>query len=236
MHPFRLDQPPPAVPDFAAGRARVVTDALGILKRKAGGEAALIGGLVGPFTLVCQLAGLTDVVMASLRKPEMARPWLEAAVDAGIAYARRQIEAGADAICIEDMSASLDLTSPAICRNLILPAHQRLIAGIDAPVILHICGGNTSVLEPLCESGAAALSLEAKTDLARAVAIGKCAVAGGVDPVKVLLNGTAEEVRRACEQDLDAGVHILSPGCGLPPGVSTVNLQEMVRAAHEHSS
>jgi len=236
VFPFRLDQPLPAVPDFAAGRARVVTEALGILKRKAGEEAALIGGLVGPFTLVCQLAGLTEVVMASLRKPDTVRTWLEAAVDAGIAYARRQVEAGADAICVEDMSASLDLTSPAIYRNLILPAHQRLIAGIAAPVILHVCGGNTRILDLLCESGAGALSLEAKTDLARAVAIGKCAVAGGVDPVRVLLNGTAEEVRHACEQDLDAGVHILSPGCGLPPGVSTVNLQEMVRAAQQRSA
>jgi len=236
VFPFRLDQPRPAVPDFATGRARAVTEALGILKRRAGEEAAVIGGLVGPFTLVCQLAGLTEVVMASLRKPDTVRPWLEAAVDAGMAYARRQAEAGADAICIEDMSASLDLTSPGIYRDLILPAHQRMIAGIEAPVILHVCGGNTRILELLCESGADALSLEAKTDLARAVATGKCAVAGGVDPVKVLLNGTAEDVRRACEQDLDAGVHILSPGCGLPPGVSTANLQEMVRAAQEHSA
>ncbi|MBM3747510.1 MAG: MtaA/CmuA family methyltransferase, partial [Acidobacteria bacterium] len=41
VFPFRLDQPRPAVPDFATGRARAVTEALGILKRRAGEEAAV---------------------------------------------------------------------------------------------------------------------------------------------------------------------------------------------------
>jgi len=235
-HPFRLEQPLPPLPNLATGRARVVSEAIGLLKRRVGEGAAVIGGLVGPFTLTCQLVGLSEVVTAALRRPEMVRPWLELAVEAGRAYAWRQVEAGADAVCIEDMSASLDLTSPAIYRSLILPAHQRLIAGIDAPVILHICGGNTRILDLLCQSGADALSLESRTDLARAVSLGTCAVAGGVDPVGALLNGTLEDVRRACLRDLDAGVHILSPGCGLAPATPTANLQEMVRVAREHTA
>lgn len=234
--PFRLDQEPPATPDFGRGRARAVTEAIGLLKRRVDGGAAVIGGIVGPFTLACQLAGLPEVVVSALRRPEVVRPWIDFAVEAGIGYARRQVEAGADAICVEDMAASLDLTSPAIYRELVLPAHQRVCAAVPAPVILHICGSNTRILELLCESGAAALSLEAKTDLARAVAIGKCAVAGGVDPVKALLNGSAEEVRQACRESLDAGVHILSPGCALPPGVPTANLVEMVRVARERAA
>ena len=235
-HPFRLEQPLPAIPDFATGRAGVVTEAIGILKRKVGEGAAVVGGLVGPFTLVGQLVGLSEVVMAALRKPDAVRPWLELAVEAGARYARRQVEAGADAICVEDMSASLDLTSPGIYRSLILPAHQQLVAAIPAPVILHLCGSNTRILELLCESGAEALSLESKTDLACAVSMRACAVAGGVDPVRTLLHGTPEDVRQACEQDLDAGVHILAPGCGLPPGVPTANLQEMLRVARERAA
>jgi [methyl-Co(III) methanol-specific corrinoid protein]:coenzyme M methyltransferase len=225
-HPRAL----PEMPDFTGGRARVVTEAIGILKRL---DAAVIGGIVGPFTLACQLGGLQETLMAAVRNRETLRPWIEFAVEAGIAYARRQVEAGADAICVEDMSASLDLTSPAIYRDLVLPAHRRLAEGIPVPVILHICGANTRILELLASSGVEALSLESKTDLARAVSLGVCAVIGGIDPVGVLMNGTRERVREAAIDSLAAGVHILAPGCGIPPDVSSENLLEMMRASRE---
>lgn len=235
-HPCTLDQPLPAMPDFGCGRARVVTDALSFLKRDMDGRAAVVGGMVGPFTLACQLAGLAPTLMAAIRKKELVRQWIEFATDAGIEYACRQVAAGADAICVEDMSASLNVTSPSIYRDLVLPAHQRLAAAIQVPVILHICGANTRILELLAESGAAALSLESATDLARAAAMGKCAVIGGVDPVGVLLNGSPESVRQASIECLRAGVHVLSPGCGIPPGVPAANLLEMALAAREWRS
>jgi len=227
-HPLSLGQPVPGLPDLGAGRARTVVEAIAKLS---GGDAAVIGGIVGPFTLVCQLIGISEALVSALRRPDALRPFLDFAVDLGSAYARRQIASGADAICIEDMSASLDLTSPGIYKNLILPAHQRLIAAIEAPVILHICGSNTRILDLLSVTGAAALSLEAKTDLRKAGSA--CAVIGGVDPVAVLLHGTVEDVRRASLECLAAGVHILAPGCGIPPTAPTENLLEMARVARE---
>ena len=227
-HPLSLGQPVPGLPDLGAGRARTVVEAI---VRLSGGDAAVIGGIVGPFTLVCQLIGISEALVSALRRPDALRPFLDFAVALGSAYARRQIASGADAICIEDMSASLDLTSPGIYKNLVLPAHQRLIAAIEAPVILHICGSNTRILDLLSATGAAALSLEAKTDLSQAGRT--CAVIGGVDPVAVLLHGTVEDVRRASLECLEAGVHILAPGCGIPPTAPTENLLEMARVARE---
>lgn len=227
-HPLALGQPVPGLPDLGAGRARTVVEAIAKLS---GGDAAVIGGIVGPFTLVCQLIGISEALVSALRRPDALRPFLDFAVELGSAYARRQIEAGADAICIEDMSASLDLTSPGIYKNLILPAHQRLIAAIEAPVVLHICGSNTRILDLLSATGAAALSLEAKTDLSKAGSV--CAVIGGVDPVAVLLHGTVKDVRRASLECLAAGVHILAPGCGIPPTAPTENLLEMAHVARE---
>lgn len=226
-HPMTFGQPVPGLPDLGTGRAKTVVEAIARLR---GGDAAVIGGIVGPFTLVCQLIGVTEALTNALRRAEALRPYLDFAVEVGMAYARRQVEAGADAICIEDMSASLDLTSPGIYRNLILPAHQRLIAAIEAPVILHICGVNTRILDLLSATGAA-LSLEAKTDLGKAASA--CAVIGGVDPVAVLLHGSPDDVRRASAECLAAGVHILAPGCGVAPSTPTENLLEMARVARE---
>lgn len=232
-HPLTIESPVPALPDLGSGRAKVVAKAIGILRRKLGGEAAVIGGLVGPFTLVCQLLDISPVLMAALRRPGALRPFLDFAVQLGAEYGRRQVAAGADAICVEDMSASLDLTSPLIYKNLILPAQTELVAAIGAPVILHVCGGNTKILELLARTGTDGLSLEARTDLEKAARLGGTAVIGGVDPVEVLLRGTVADVRRASLACLEAGVHILAPGCGIPPQTPTENLLEMVRVARE---
>ncbi len=232
-HPFALNDPLPPVPDLSSGRARVVAEAIGLLRARLDDGAAVLGGIVGPFTLVCQLAGVTQVVMDALRKPALVRPWLDFAVEVGIEYARRQVEAGADAITVEDMSASLDLTSPRIYQNLILPAQQKLIAAIGAPAVLHVCGSNTKILPLLAETGAAALSLEARTDLHAAVGLGRCAIVGGVPTVEVLLRGGPEDVRRSATECLVAGVHTLAPGCAVPPATPSVNLEEMVSAAHD---
>jgi len=231
--PLRLAEPPPAVPDLDAGRAGVVVEAIGLLRRRLGDDAAVLGGLVGPFTLVCQLAGISAVLTEAVRRPEKLRPYLDFAVELAIEYARRQVAAGADAITVEDMAASLDLTSPRLYQQLILPAQQQLVAAVPAPVILHICGSNTRILSLLHQSGAEALSLEDRTDLVQAVSAGDCAVIGGVATIEVLLNGTLEQVRRASEECLAAGVHMLAPGCGLAPLTPLESLREMVRAARQ---
>jgi MtaA/CmuA family methyltransferase len=234
-HPLRLGDPVPAAPDLGSGRARVVTEAIALLRRRMGEDAAVLGGLVGPFTLVCQLAGIPAVLTEAVRRPEAVRPYLEFAVELAIEYGRRQVAAGADAITVEDMSASLDLTSPRLYQTLILPAQQQLVEAIPAPVILHICGSNTRILSLLHQTGAEALSLEDRTDLVQAVGAGECAIVGGVPTVSVLLNGTPPQVRRCSEECLAAGVHILAPGCGLVPLTPGENLREMVRAARDWS-
>jgi uroporphyrinogen-III decarboxylase len=51
--------------------------------------------------------------------------------------------------------------------------------------------------------------------------------------VGVLLEGGLPDVCRAVRESLDAGVHILAPGCGLPPATPTGNLLEMARVTRE---
>ena len=232
-HPLTFDSPIPPLPSLGAARPKAVIGAIGILRRRLGSDAAVVGGLVGPFTLVCQLIGISSVLMAGLRRPDALRPFLDFAVQLGAAYARRQVAAGADAICVEDMSASLDLTSPLLYKNLILPAQTELVSAIGAPVILHVCGANSRILDLLARTGADALSLESKTDLEKAAALDGTALIGAVDPVGVLLHGTLGDVRRASLACLEAGVHILAPGCGLPLETPTANLLEMARVARE---
>jgi [methyl-Co(III) methanol-specific corrinoid protein]:coenzyme M methyltransferase len=142
-HPLAIGEPLPRFPDLGAGRARAVTDSIAILRERLDGAAAVLGGIVGPFTLAGQLLGTQAIVVESLLHPGAVRPYVDFAARVGAEYARRQVEAGADAICVEDMASSLDLVSPGIHAQLIHEVQKRLIAAIEAPVILHVCGGNT---------------------------------------------------------------------------------------------
>ena len=211
-------------------RRGVVLEALRLLSART--PAAVLGGVVGPFTIACQVQGVASVIMDALRRPESLAPLLDRALTLAAEYARLQVEAGAQAIVVEDMSASLDLTSPRMYRDLILSLQQRLIGQIPAPVILHICGGNTKILDAMVRAGAAALSLEDRTDLAAAARA--TVTIGGIPPVEVLLHGTPADVRHAARASLDAGVRMLAPGCGIPPEAPTANLRAMVEAAHEY--
>jgi [methyl-Co(III) methanol-specific corrinoid protein]:coenzyme M methyltransferase len=235
-HPLKLGDPLPAFPDLDSGRARAVVASIRILRERLGAGAAVIGGIVGPYTLASQLLGTSTILMESLLHPEEVRPYVDFARRVGAAYAGLQVQAGADAICVEDMASSLDLVSPRIHEKLIHGAHERLIAEIGAPVILHVCGGNTKILDLLLTTGARALSLDAATDLAAAARRGTCAVIGGIPPVDVLLSGNLDQVRRAVRESISAGVDILAPGCGIPPATPTENLLEMARAAREWTS
>ncbi|MFQ5816166.1 MAG: uroporphyrinogen decarboxylase family protein, partial [Candidatus Hydrothermarchaeaceae archaeon] len=60
-------------------------------------------------------------------------------------------------------------------------------------------------------------------------------VAGNVDPVGVMSQGTVEIVRRASEKCIhDAapgGGYVLMPGCDIPPTVPYDNIKAMLRVA-----
>lgn len=70
----------------------------------------------------------------------------------------------------------------------------------------------------------------AKGNLKEAVII------GNLDPVAVLLNGTPDDVAAASKKALNAGVELLSPGCGIISMTPTANLKTMVKCAINYRS
>jgi len=228
---------PPSLPDPGGGRAAAVARATRILKDRFEECAAVAGGVVGPFTLAAYLVGLRDILIKCLTEPEVVRPYLDRALEFAIAYASRLVEAGADIIVVEDMGASLDITSPPIFRTLAAPYQRRLIEAIPVPVILHICGNNTLILADIADVGAAGVSLDARTDLekARAAFAGRSILVGAVPPAEVLLEGTPEQVIEVALEHIRKGVQFLAPGCGIPPATRTANLRALVVAVDAES-
>jgi uroporphyrinogen decarboxylase len=91
--------------------------------------------------------------------------------------------------------------------------------------LVHICGNTTDRLDLFPQTGASCISLDHKTDIAKAKETlhGKMCFGGNVDPVKIMLNGSA---------GTDGGF-VLMPGCDIPPTVPYENIQKFIQTAHE---
>jgi [methyl-Co(III) methanol-specific corrinoid protein]:coenzyme M methyltransferase len=229
----------PVLPDDFLQRGRIpqLIEAVRILKREVGDQVAVIGGIIGPFTIAGAMLDAVPILKASFKEPDKLHPFLEVAEKAGTALGKALIEAGADLICVEDMQASPDLIAPRTYRDLELEYQRRQVQALDVPVILHICGNVDKIVEYMAETGVEALSLEPKSDVdvARRKAPATTIIIGGVDAATTLFMKTPEDVKEAAREQIEMGLDILAPGCAIAPGTPTENLLAMTEVSQEYT-
>lgn len=236
-HPYQIGDQVKLPKDFLSrGRIPVVIEAMKLLKRHLGDRAVLIGGICGPFSIAASLVGIKELILSCVKAPRSVIPYLAAGEEAGTLLGWAFLEAGADIICIEDMAASLDLINPQIYRTVVLEWHQRQVRRLGADTILHVCGRIDPVLEEVASTGATALSVDTKVD----VLSGRTRLyphrrqvsfIGGIDTIKVLLEGNPALVRQQVRQALAVGYSLVAPSCSLSPGTPTENLVAMSLSA-----
>ena len=238
VHPYNIGDAPKIPEDFVKkGRIPAILEAIKILKRDVGEKAVVMGSIVGPFSVAANLVGISALLKASLRKPDSILPYIEAATETAIQYANAVVEAGADAIVIEDMMASLDMISPRTYRALAAPYEKRVIEEVakEVPVIVHICGKLDQVMTDIAATGADAISVESTVDIAAArkkfdEAGIKTPILGAVHPIKALLEGTPDDVAAAVKKSAADGAALISPDCSVAPNTPLKNLIAMVEA------
>ncbi|MBE3585948.1 MtaA/CmuA family methyltransferase [Desulfofundulus thermocisternus] len=226
----------PAMPEDYLQRGRIpeLIRALKLLKEMVGDRALVIGGIIGPYSIAGSLIGATDLLRSSFKKPQLVEPFMEIGELAGRLLARELIKAGADAICIEDMMASLDMISPKIYRELVLPWQKKLLDELqDIPTIIHICGKLDDVIEDIAGLGVTAISVETKVDAPKAVEKLKkfgrhIPLIGGVDAAHTLFSGNIDKVKEEVRKAIDDGYNMIAPGCSIPPATPTACLRAMV--------
>ncbi len=195
----------------------------------------------GPFTLAGQIYGVEQFMRATYKKPAEVQKTLEFATRLLKQFYRPMLEAKTMLMAsIADPTASGDLISGRVFEKFDLPYLKdldRWIKSYGAFVWLHICGNTTDKLHLIAQTEADCFSLDYKVNLAKAKEVlgGKMCIAGNVDPVSLLYNGTPESVAEAsakCLADAAAGGgFILTSGCDLPPTVKMENIEAMMNAA-----
>lgn len=214
---------------------RVVLDAISMLRREVGGRVAIIGKVMGPWTLSYHMAGTQNFLLQlGLREKERIERMLRQLMQVTITFANAQFQAGADAVVLAD-HATGNLIGPYHYRDYLLPIHQEINASVGGPIILHVCGNCLDRLELFAESGIDAYHFEWQVDAKVAVEkIGKrVSLIGNVNNSETLLKGLPEDVYRQARYAIEAGVHIIGPECAVPLTTPLANLRAIPIAVRE---
>jgi MtaA/CmuA family methyltransferase len=196
------------------------------------GRYSILGWIEGPAAEAADLRGVTPFLMDLMDDTAFAEALMDRCVEAGRAFARAQIEAGADTIGIGDAIASQ--VDPGSYARLIQPREKRLVDAVHdagAKVKLHICGNITHLLGGIAELGVDILDVDHMVDLAaarRAVGPG-VVLTGNMDPVTVVHNGTPDGIRAAIRAAYAAAgnPYMVNAGCEIPPGTPPENLRAL---------
>ena len=220
------------IPSGLTGRGRVplMVDVIKQLKKDIGNEAAIGSFVLGPFTLAGQIMELNELLKLSFKKPDKIGKLLDQMADVIIQVAKEYEAAGVDYISVREMGATSDVLSPRVFKSLILPYLKKIFEKISVPSVLHICGKTNDIVPAMAESGARAISVDQKNDVAetRKKLGPKALVFGNYDPYNVLVAGTPDLVRQTIKKCMDDGVSAVWPGCDIWPTVPPDNMRAMM--------
>lgn len=213
---------------------RTVLDALRILKRRYGNEAALVGKVFGPWTLAYHLFGTESFLILVMDDPDKLRRILDRLTEITVLFGRAQVEAGADCLTVGDHLTG-DLCRAETYRDFLLPAHQKLAKLLPCPVILHTCGYTLDRMPFMAQSGFAAFHFDSKNDARKSMEAvgGRIKLIGNVNNPDTLYGGKLDQVDREVRYALDAGVAVVGPECAVPLNMKSSSLRRIVDAARD---
>jgi len=207
------------------------------LARECRGEKAVEGWIEGPIAESCDLRGVSRIMMDFYDRPGFVRDLVAFVTEVELAFAKAQLEAGADYIGMGDAAASL--VGPDLYREFVWDAEKtfvRRLHQMGTKVRLHICGDITPLLGMLKEVEADLVDLDSMVSVAAARAAlgpGRC-LAGNLNPVSAIRGGTPRSIQDGlaqCFSDAGCRAYAVAAGCEIPRDTPAENLRAMGRFA-----
>lgn len=218
------------------GRARVVLDAIRILKGK-NLDIPIIGNLTGPISTASSVMEPVVFYKELRKKRDDAHAYMEFVTEELIAFGRAQIEAGADVIAISDPSGTGEILGPKFFEEYAVKYLNKLIDGLQAEkmgVIVHICGQMNTVYKQINMVHADALSFDAVVPMAEARReLGDDRVLMGNVSTFALELQDEDRVATLTRFCVNNGSDIISPACGLGTHSPLKNIQAILKTLKE---
>lgn len=192
----------------------------------------VLGGLIGPFSLVGRLIGVSEALELSLTEPELLEGLLSKVTGFLINYAQAFHMEKADGIIMAEPAAGL--LSPRGMGRFSSKYVKQIVEETqsdDFSVVYHNCGAKLIHLSEIVKTGAEVFHFGAPMDLGKALAQvdANTLLAGNLDPARIFRGGTSAEVIEATQNLLNITTSyknfIISSGCDIPPFTPAENLQ-----------
>ncbi len=236
-HPW-VKEEDAVIPEDLLDRKPISTylEAIRIAKRDYGNQVAVLGKVMGPFSMAQVMYGVENTMMGTITEPDKIRHFIDTATDTLIKCANAQFEAGIDALAIGEGGAGGNMLSPQMHEKFLLKPHKRMIKEINGPTIMHICGDITPRLDLLTEIGLTCFNFDwaIRPKTMKEISKGKFKIMGNINTTD-LLRAKPEEIEREVIENLQADVDIISPGCAVSPECPNINFQAMAKAIRNWS-
>ncbi len=205
---------------------KAVIDAIHLLMKRYGDQVAIVGKVMGPWTISYHTHGTQNFLINTILELDFVRTFLEKLKEITVLFGKTQLEAGADVLCLADYATG-DLASLRTYRDFLLPIHQELTERLNCPTVLHICGNTYDRPDDICISGFNTFHFNSKVEAKKAVerVTGRIALVGNINNPLVMLNGSSADVEEVARHTITASVNVIGPECAIPLQTPLVNLR-----------
>jgi [methyl-Co(III) methanol-specific corrinoid protein]:coenzyme M methyltransferase len=220
--------------DVTGGRMGVVLEAIRELRND---RVPVIGNVSGHISTASSVVDPLEIFKMLRRDPERADRFLAFINDYLIRYALEMVKAGVDVISISDPTATGEILGPRNFQKFAVPYYHKIINALQQkgiPVILHICGNATNLVESLNEVKPNAVSFDSVVNMKVAREGLKTGLMGNVS-TQLLHTGERAKIVSITRHALHSEVDIVAPACGLSMATSISNLKAMTDYVKEGS-
>lgn len=206
-----------------------------ILKKRHGDQVAIVGKVMGPWTLAYHLYGVENLVLDTILEPEKTKGLIWNLSEVTRQFAIAQFEAGADIITWAE-HVTRDLVSPAIYRDFVLPVHKKVVQELKSmgPVALHVCGNVEDRIALFEQAGFSCFHLDSRNDLqlCRKKCHDDLLIAGGINNPITLMRGKKSQIEKDVEKNIQQGARLVGPECMIQPIIPIKTLRYLTDVIH----
>jgi MtaA/CmuA family methyltransferase len=221
---------------MSGGRMEDRVKGVELLRERVGKDLFVEGWVEGPCAESADLRGISRLMTDFSDDPEFVHDLFEFTLQRAVLFAAAQIEAGADIIGVGDAAASL--VGPRIYKEFVWPWEKRLVDSIHEKggrVRLHICGNTRRILELAGTLNCDIIDIDYPVTMeqARSLTGMRQVLAGNLDPVREVRNGSPETIARALEslQSQAGAPWIVAAGCEIVRDTPHGNVRALVEFA-----